>query len=53
MINKINKFDVLKLFRKLGYKNVKLSSTFGELKKEPFHLYKFPIHKRFQSKIKL
>jgi len=52
MITKANKFNLLKLFKTLGYKNVKLSSTFGELKKEPFHLYKFPIQKRYQSKIK-
>jgi hypothetical protein len=49
---KAKNWCIFEVFKKLGYKNVKLSSTFGSLNKKPYNVYEFPIRKAIESKLK-
>ena len=49
---KAKNWCVFEVFRKLGYKNVKLSSTFGSLSRKPYNVYQFPIKKAIAARLK-
>ena len=52
---KAKHWAVVKMFEKLGFKNVSLNSTFGSLNKvvknQPYHIYQFPIKKAIEKRI--